>query len=141
MAEIHPRLLQDCLVLGRLELCHVLLMLDARYPWLILVPDRDGMSEIHQLNEADQHQLMRESVALSRVLVEMFRPDRLNVAALGNVVPQLHVHHIVRYRHDAAWPAPVWGRVPALPYVPEQRAGLVEQLTDALTARTRFIAA
>jgi len=141
MAEIHPRLLQDCLVLGRLELCHVLLMLDARYPWLILVPDRDGMSEIHQLNEADQHQLMRESVALSRVLVELFRPDRLNVAALGNVVPQLHVHHIVRYRHDAAWPAPVWGRVPALPYVPEQRAGLVEQLTDALTARTRFIAA
>jgi diadenosine tetraphosphate (Ap4A) HIT family hydrolase len=141
MAEIHPRLLQDCLVLGRLELCHVLLMLDARYPWLILVPDRDGMSEIHQLNEADQHQLMRESVALSRVLVELFRPDRLNVAALGNVVPQLHVHHIVRYRHDAAWPAPVWGRVPALPYVPEQRAGLVEQLTAALTARTRFIAA
>jgi diadenosine tetraphosphate (Ap4A) HIT family hydrolase len=139
VALIDPRLLQDCLVLGRFELCHLLLMRDANYPWLILVPDRDGVTEIHRLEAADQQQLLRESVLLSRLLDELFRPDNLNVAALGNVVAQLHVHHIVRYRYDAAWPAPVWGRVPALPYTPAQLAVLVERITTPLVARTRFV--
>jgi diadenosine tetraphosphate (Ap4A) HIT family hydrolase len=138
MAVIDPRLLQDCLVLGRFELCHLLLMRDANYPWLILVPDRDGVSEVHQLDDADQLLLLRESVLLSRLLEELFRPDKLNVAALGNVVAQLHVHHIVRYRHDVAWPAPVWGREPALPYTLAQQAALVERLTTPLVTRSRF---
>ena len=90
-----------------------------------LVPDRDDVQEIHRLDTVDQQQLMRESVLLSRSLDAVFRPDRLNIAALGNIVPQLHVHHVVRYRQDAAWPAPVWGRVPAHPY---DEAGLASLL-------------
>ena len=116
MTKLHPQLAQDCLRLGRFPLCHLLLMRDANYPWFILVPDRDDIREIHQLSEQDQHQLLRESMSLSRALEQAFTPDKLNIAALGNVVPQLHVHHIVRYRSDPAWPAPVWGRLPAKAY-------------------------
>jgi diadenosine tetraphosphate (Ap4A) HIT family hydrolase len=125
MAELHPQLRKDCLLVGRFPLCRLLLMRDANYPWFILVPDREGIREIFELGEADQRQLLRESSRLSAVLVERFHADKLNIAALGNVVPQLHVHHIVRYRNDPAWPAPVWGRLPALPYTPE---GLTEVL-------------
>jgi diadenosine tetraphosphate (Ap4A) HIT family hydrolase len=138
MAGIHPRLLEDCLLLGHFPLCHLLLMRDANYPWLILVPDRDGVTEIHQLDETDQQQLMRESVLLSRMLDELFHPDKLNVAALGNVVPQLHLHHVVRYRHDAAWPAPVWGRVPPQSYSGDQLEGLVDRLTAAFAVSGQF---
>jgi diadenosine tetraphosphate (Ap4A) HIT family hydrolase len=138
MAEIHPRLRDDCLVLGRFPLCHVLLMRDANYPWLILVPDRDDLSEIHQLVEDDQQQLMRESVLLCGVLTQLFSPHKLNIAALGNVVPQLHLHHIVRYRHDAAWPAPVWGRVPSLAYTENELRALQRRLVEALVATNRF---
>ncbi len=110
----------------------MLLMRDANYPWLILVPDREDVTEIHHLNEADQQQLMRESVLLSRVLETAFSPDKLNIAALGNIVPQCHVHHVVRYRSDAAWPAPVWGRVPAMEYQEEALAEVVATLKQAL---------
>jgi diadenosine tetraphosphate (Ap4A) HIT family hydrolase len=133
LADIHPQLRKDCLLLGQLDLCHVLLMLDANYPWLILVPDRDDITEIHQLNEVDQQQLMRESVLLSRVLETVFSPDKLNIAALGNIVPQCHVHHVVRYRSDAAWPAPVWGRVPVKAYSEDVLAGVVAKLKQALS--------
>ena len=117
MATIHPQLMQDCQLLGNFTLCHLLLMRDANYPWCILVPDRDDISEIHQLSETDQQQLFRESSLLSVAMESAFSPDKLNIAALGNVVPQLHLHHVARYRTDAAWPAPVWGRVPAKPYL------------------------
>lgn len=127
MAEIHPQLQADCLCIGHFPLCHLLLMQDASYPWFILVPDRDAVQEIHQLDTVDQQQLMHESVQLSRALVSAYAPDKLNIAALGNIVPQLHVHHIVRYRNDAAWPAPVWGRVPARPY---DNAGLASRLAQ-----------
>jgi diadenosine tetraphosphate (Ap4A) HIT family hydrolase len=116
MFELHPRLAQDGIPLGRFSLCRLLLMNERRYPWFILVPERPAVSEIHQLSEADRIQLMRESCALSEVLAELFRADKLNVAAIGNLVPQLHVHHVVRYRNDPAWPAPVWGRFEPLPY-------------------------
>lgn len=116
MADLHPQLARDCLYLGRFPLSHLLLMRDANYPWCILVPDRIAVSEIYQLNDADQQQLTRESSLLARALAEGFAADKLNIAALGNVVPQLHIHHIVRYRSDAAWPAPVWGQAPPRPY-------------------------
>jgi diadenosine tetraphosphate (Ap4A) HIT family hydrolase len=116
VVELHPRLAADTVELGRFELCRLLLMKDANYPWFILLPERAGVTEIHQLSEEDQFRLMRESSLLAKALVERFRPDKLNIAALGNVVPQLHIHHIVRRRDDPAWPAPVWGRVPAAPY-------------------------
>lgn len=138
MAGIDPRLLADCMLLGRFPLCHLLLMRDANYPWLILVPDRDGIREIHHLQEGDRQQLLHESALVSALLEDLFRPDKLNVAALGNVVPQLHVHHIVRYRSDAAWPAPVWGRVPARPYPADELAALSERLTGLLAGSGIF---
>lgn len=102
--------------LGRFELCQLMLMNDANYPWFILVPERENVREVHELNDTDRRQLWDESAHLARALTAAFKPDKLNIAALGNQVPQLHVHHIVRYTHDAAWPAPVWGKVPARPY-------------------------
>ena len=110
-----------------------MLMLDANYPWFILVPDRENITEIHQLDEADQQQLMRESVLLSRVLEKVFSPDKLNIAALGNMVPQCHIHHIVRYRTDVAWPSPVWGRVAVKTYQDDALAAVVETVKQALS--------
>jgi diadenosine tetraphosphate (Ap4A) HIT family hydrolase len=133
LADIHPQLRNDCLILGKLELCHVLLMRDANYPWCILVPDRENVTEIHHLNEADQQQLMRESVLLSRALEKVFSPDKLNIAALGNIVPQCHIHHVVRYRTDPAWPAPVWGRVAVKEYSEEALAEVVAAVKQVLS--------
>ena len=126
--SLHPRLQQDCLVLGRFELCQALLMNDSTYPWLILVPERPAMREIFELTDADQTQLIRESSRLAAHLQRAFDADKLNVAAIGNLVPQLHVHHVVRYRTDPAWPAPVWGHGPPRPYEPEALALFLERL-------------
>jgi diadenosine tetraphosphate (Ap4A) HIT family hydrolase len=131
MFQLHPQLAKDCRNLGRLGLCRLLLMDDANYPWFILVPEREGVSEIHALDDADRATLWDESALLSRALVKGFAPDKLNIAALGNLVPQLHVHHIVRYKHDPAWPAPVWGKHPAKPYYAaeaEKLAGMLRAL-------------
>ena len=116
MSNIHPQLLQDCLILGAFPLSNLLLLKDANYPWFILVPNRDDISEIYQLSKADQQQLIKESSLLCRILAEQFKANKMNIAALGNMVPQLHIHHVVRYRNDAAWPGPVWGAVPAKDY-------------------------
>lgn len=103
-------------------------MRDANYPWFILVPQRERISEIFQLAPFDQQQLMRESCYLSNSLARAFSAHKMNVAALGNSVPQLHIHHIVRYRHDPAWPAPVWGKLPAKPYTDEQLNAVIRSL-------------
>lgn len=132
MFELHPQLDKDCLGLGRLPLCRVLLMNDANYPWFILVPEREGLRELYDLDEADRRALWEESALLSRALADAFAPDKLNVAALGNVVPQLHVHHIVRYAHDPAWPAPVWGKLPAKPYYGAEAAKLMARIRPLL---------
>lgn len=95
-------------------------MNDCNYPWFILVPDRTKLSEIHQLSTADQNQLIAESSKLSSMLKSGFNADKINIAALGNIVPQLHIHHIARYQTDAAWPAPVWGKVAAKPYTADK---------------------
>lgn len=116
MFELHPQLVKDCTALGRLALCRLLLMNDANYPWFILVPEREGIREVHELSDADRHLLWDESALLSRALHKGFGAHKLNIAALGNQVPQLHLHHIVRYSHDPAWPNPVWGRVPPKAY-------------------------
>jgi len=134
MAALHPQLAKDCLVLGQFSLCRLLLMNDANYPWFILVPDREGVKEIYQLREDDQQQLLRESSILSRVLMEVFAGEKLNVAALGNVVPQLHIHHIVRYRHDPAWPAPVWGKLPVKSYSDAELSSTVRKVLVSLPA-------
>ncbi len=102
--------------MGRFPLCRVLLMNESRYPWFILVPERENIVEIHQLTDEDQVQLIRESSHFAGVLAELFRADKMNIAAIGNLVPQLHLHHVVRYRNDPAWPGPIWGRFDPKPY-------------------------
>jgi diadenosine tetraphosphate (Ap4A) HIT family hydrolase len=132
LPELHPQLAKDCIELGRFSLCRLLLMNDANYPWFILVPMRDGMHEIHELFEADQQQLLRESSLVSCMLVDAFRADKVNIAALGNIVPQLHIHHIARYKDDPAWPAPVWGKHAAKPYPDKDLQELVSKVQLAL---------
>lgn len=113
---LDPRLLQDGEVLGWFPLCQLLLMRDANYPWCVLVPMRENISEIYELNKTDQQQLCIESSTLAAFLSKTFNADKMNIAALGNVVAQLHVHHVVRYKNDPAWPAPIWGAHTARPY-------------------------
>ncbi|CAO3353793.1 Diadenosine tetraphosphate (Ap4A) hydrolase and other HIT family hydrolases [Azospirillum palustre] len=117
-----------------LELCRVLLMNNRLWPWLILVPMRAGAVEIHRLAEEDQATLMREIAQASRAVERLFAPDKMNVGALGNMVPQLHVHVIGRTRGDPAWPGPVWGAGHAEPYEPAEAAALAQRLADALLA-------
>ncbi len=116
MFELHPQLEKDCEILGDLPLCRVLLMNDRQYPWFILVPRVAGITEIFQLAAEDRARLIDESCRFSEFIHREFSAHKINVAALGNMVPQLHVHHIVRYREDPAWPGPVWGKLPAVPY-------------------------
>ena len=112
--SLHPRLTQDTIDIGDLPLCRVLVIKDANYPWLLLVPRREGAVEIIDLDEVEQAQLTTEVSRVARALKEISKCDKLNIAALGNVVPQLHVHVIARRKNDAAWPRPVWGVVPPL---------------------------
>lgn len=130
--SLHPQLAQDTLFVTDLRLCRVLLMNEARYPWFILVPRRAGIREIHELSPADRKQLWQESHEVSQALMQMFQPDKLNIASLGNMVPQLHVHHIARLQADAAWPAPVWGKFPPMPYEPEVASQRLEAIQRAL---------
>ena len=109
MFQLHERLAADTAEVTALRLCRVLLMRDTRYPWLILVPERADITEIHLMQSAYRMQLMAEIVAASEVVAELFQPDKINVGALGNLVPQSHVHVLGRRRDDQAWPGPVWG--------------------------------
>ena len=117
--ELHPDLARDGHFVIDLALCRLLMIDDANYPWFVLVPRRPGLRELHELSDADAAMFWAESRSVGRTLLDRFEGDKLNVAALGNVTPQLHVHHIVRYRDDAAWPRPVWGTVPTIGYSPE----------------------
>lgn len=139
MFILDSRLQQDCLPIGDFPLCHLLLMNDARYPWFVLVPRREEVSELFQLDAEDQRQLWHETTLLAEMLKDTFAADKMNVATLGNVVSQLHMHVIVRKRDDAAWPAPVWGRHPALPYVEEQVRQIKERLRLVLAKDFMFM--
>ena len=116
MFELHPQLKKDSVLIGCFGLCQIRLINDSNYPWVLLVPERGGITEIHQLSIEDRCLLAEESALLSATLDELFKADKMNIAAIGNMVPQLHVHHIVRYKTDPAWPAPVWGKLPMKPY-------------------------
>ncbi len=132
MIELHPQLKKDCIVLGEFTLCSLLLLNDSNYPWFILLPNRADTSEIHQLSTEDQQQLIVESTFFSLALEQIFQPDKLNIAVLGNVVPQLHLHHIARFTDDSCWPAPVWGAVTPVSYKPEQVINIKNQLFNWL---------
>jgi diadenosine tetraphosphate (Ap4A) HIT family hydrolase len=132
--SLHPQLARDGATLGELPLSRVLVMNDVNYPWLVLVPRRPDMVEIIDLGEADRMQLMAEISSVAAGLKRCTGCDKLNIAALGNSVPQLHVHIIARFRSDAAGARPVWGQVPARPYVPAD----LERLMRALRAEIEF---
>ena len=135
MFELHEALARDCAIVCDLPLCRLLLMNDSQYPWLILVPRRVGMRELCDLNAEDQLQYLQESNLCSVILQGEFGAEKLNVAALGNMVPQLHIHHIARFSSDAAWPKPVWGQFPAQAYSDENLHALVTQLQQAIQDR------
>ena len=135
MFRLHEKLDEDCLLVGQFDLSLLLISRDANYPWLILVPKREEITEIFQLEPQDRQQLLEESCILSQAMTELFAPDKLNIAALGNVVPQLHVHHIARYHSDPAWPKPIWGVVPADNYDPDMLSARCENLRQRLKNR------
>lgn len=135
MFVLDSRLQQDSLVLGDFPLCQLLLSKDANYPWFILVPRHADISEVFQLDADTQQQLWSETGYLAEALKTAFAADKMNVASLGNVVSQLHMHVIVRYRDDAAWPAPVWGKCQAQAYTDEQVEGIRQRLRAALDSR------
>jgi len=131
---LDQRLQQDTLTIGDFPLCRLLLSNDSNYPWFILVPRINGISEVFQLSVIDQQKLWNETTTLAQLLSEGFGADKMNIGALGNVVSQLHVHVIVRKRDDMAWPAPVWGKHPARPYTEEQVAAIRARLRELLPA-------
>ena len=134
MFKLHDVLAQDCAVVGDLPLCRVLLMNDSQYPWLILVPRRESLREVCDLSPEDQQLFLRESNATCTLLRNTFSAEKLNVAALGNVVPQLHIHHVARFTADAAWPKPVWGLLPPQPYGDSALATRLAELRAAYPA-------
>lgn len=138
MFVLDPRLEQDTLPIGDFHLCRLLLMNDASYPWFILVPRREEISELFQLDSADQKLLWKETTILAEIVKDTFGADKMNIAALGNMVSQLHVHVIARRRNDAAWPAPVWGHHPADPYSEEQVVSIKRKLQIVLTDAFEF---
>lgn len=135
MFKLDSTLAEDTLILGRFPLSLVLLSRDANYPWCILVPQRADVREIYHLSEEDRMQLMRESSHLAEVMADLFVPDKMNIAALGNQVPQLHLHHVARLKSDGAWPKPVWGMLPARAYTDEALKERASRLRSALAGR------
>ena len=133
MINIHPQLQNDCIHIGHFPLCQLLLAKDANYPWFILVPNRNDISEIYQLSHDDQIQLISESSYFAEVLTNNFNADKINIGALGNVVPQLHIHHIARYRDDVAWPAPIWNHSSPKDYTEAQVTNIIDKLRQGLT--------
>ena len=128
---LHPTLARDTVEIARLPLCRVLLMKDKRFPWLILVPEREAAREIHELSPEDRARLIEEIALAGETLQRFFQTDKLNVGALGNIVPQLHIHVVARFANDAAWPGPVWGSGAAVPYTDEELEAIRGRLASA----------
>lgn len=133
--KLHQRLTADSHVLGDLELSRVLLLNDSRYPWVILVPRRPDLREIYQLLQSDRLTLLDESCRVGEFMMQEFAGEKLNIGALGNQVPQLHLHHIVRGAADPAWPGPVWGHSAAVAYAADALAERLWILREGLSIR------
>ncbi|MEW6999418.1 HIT domain-containing protein [Colwelliaceae bacterium BS250] len=130
--ELHADLQRDGIVITDLPLCRLLLCNDSNYPWFIMVPRRENVKDLYELNWQDQQQFLNESSALSEILMQCFNGEKMNVAALGNVTPQLHIHHIVRFSHDPVWPKPIWGQLPLKPYSDNEVASIKAKLLPML---------
>lgn len=131
--QLNAVLARDTCEITRLTLCRVLLMNDKNYPWVILVPERADLAEIHDLVVEDQQLLMAEMSRVSTALKQLYQPDKINIGALGNIVSQLHVHIIARFESDAAWPGPVWGAGAAVPYEAHALAKVRADILAALS--------
>ncbi|SFC37417.1 Diadenosine tetraphosphate (Ap4A) hydrolase [Marinospirillum celere] len=127
---LHPRLEADSIFVGQLRLCQLRLINDSRYPWLLLVPAHPDLVEITDLEPEDYQQLWEEVRLVSKGLQSWCQPDKLNVATLGNLVPQLHLHVIARFKTDATWPGPVWGQGEAVAYTEKELDSLVAELRE-----------
>ena len=134
--QLHPQLANDGIIIGVFDISLLLMINDAAYPWFVLVPQIVDIKDAHQMNEAQHIQVLRESRALSVSLMEAFSGEKLNIAALGNMVPQLHIHYIVRTKTNAAWPAPIWGFQDLSPMsakeVTERKDGLKRHMPQGL---------
>ena len=129
---LHKQLEADTDFITDLPLSRALLINDSQYPWIVLVPRRVGATEIYKLSTDDQTQLLDESAQVCRAMEVLFAPDKMNVAAIGNMVPQLHLHHVARFRTDIAWPAPVWGFAQAVTYDATTLKNTVDRVREAL---------
>lgn len=129
---LHPKLEAGTLSLGESRLCNVRLMNDSHWPWVLLVPRTPDIREIYQLPKEQQRRLAEESSLLGEGMMKVFAGDKLNVAALGNMVPQLHLHHIVRFEGDPTWPGPVWGKLAPTPYEKQAIAEIEARLQPIL---------
>lgn len=132
MFQLHPDLQKDTYTVGQFNLSLILLHKDANYPWLILVPKREKVLEIHHLMEDEQVQLIKESSHLSEVMTSIYDPITMNIAALGNLVPQLHVHHVARFKDDITWPKPIWGAAEPKAYEPDVLQDRLDRLHSSL---------
>ncbi|WP_112480312.1 HIT domain-containing protein [Vibrio variabilis] len=130
--ELHPQLKKDTTLLGEFPLSLALLHRDNSVPWVILVPKKAELTELHHLPMQEQQQFLIESEAVNRALETLFTPDKLNFGALGNMVPQLHVHHIVRYKDDLAWPGPLWGNAKGEYRSDDEQQDLAERIQAQL---------
>lgn len=135
---LDPQIAADTIAVGDFPLSTVRLMNDAQYPWLMLVPRRADVTELYHLATDDQHQLMKETNALAQTMNDIFAPTKMNVANLGNRVAQLHVHVIARHEHDPAWPDPVWGKQPAVPYTKLALEDVKKRLDVLLSGEITF---
>lgn len=132
MFTLHPRLKADTVFIQKLEVSSLYLLNDSRYPWVVIVPEVENLSELHDLEPTDYVSVMDEIRHLSQVLTKCFNPKKINVGALGNLVPQLHIHVIVRQVEDQSWPGPVWGVGDAVPYAPHMLAQRIEDIRKNL---------
>jgi diadenosine tetraphosphate (Ap4A) HIT family hydrolase len=130
--KLNQTLEKDSLMVCDLSLSQVRLINDSQYPWFILVPRKSGLREIIDLTEDEQALMWKESALLSRCIKTYFAPDKLNLGMLGNMVSQLHVHHIARFKNDVAWPGPVWGKHKMKAYTPEQHDVLINKIKTML---------
>jgi len=130
---LHSKLAADTFEVLSLKVSQLLLMNDARYPWLILVPEVSDMRDLHNLSTKQYHSVTQEIAQVSKVLESVTQAHKMNVGALGNMVPQLHIHIIARQTNDAAWPAPVWGVGEAQPYSQDAAKTLVQQIASKLS--------
>ncbi len=137
---LHPQLKKDTTYIGEFPLCMVLLHRDSSVPWLILVPKIENLKEFHHMTMEQQQQFLRESQMISELLELEFKPNKINLGALGNLVPQLHYHHIARFKNDIAWPGPIWGNTSGTWRSEEEQSELTDKIRSQLIHDALFSA-